>query len=104
MSHQLVKHIRYTPACRQLIAQFRTASSLLGEVVPDLEKFMKEYNLNCPAAAKRIKIGVPATVEFGDGVSNEANGHRTAKYVAETVQVHPLGHDKWNPGYFTSLL
>jgi ESCRT-I complex subunit VPS28 len=62
---------------------------LLGEVVPDLEKFMKEYNLNCPAAAKRIKIGVPATVEFGDGVSNEANGHRTAKYVAETVQVHP---------------
>lgn len=81
-----ITHTEYTPACRQLIAQFRTASSLLGEVVPDLEKFMKEYNLNCPAAAKRIKIGVPATVEFGDGVSNEASGHRTAKYVAETVQ------------------
>ncbi|KAF9585164.1 hypothetical protein BGW38_003648 [Lunasporangiospora selenospora] len=81
-----VTHTEYTPACRQLIAQFRTASSLLGDVVPDLEKFMKEYNLDCPAAAKRIKIGVPATVEFGDGVTNEANGHRTAKYVAETVQ------------------
>ncbi|KAG0196086.1 hypothetical protein BGX28_000144 [Mortierella sp. GBA30] len=81
-----ITHTEYTPACRQLIAQFRTALSLLGDVVPDLERFMKEYNLDCPAAAKRIKIGVPATVEFGDGVSNEANGHRTAKYVAETVQ------------------
>ncbi|KAF9278569.1 hypothetical protein BGZ68_008495 [Mortierella alpina] len=82
-----ITHTEYTPACRQLIAQFRTASSLLGDVVPDLEKFMKEYNLDCPAAAKRIKIGVPATVEFGDnGAPDEVNGHRTAKYVAETVE------------------
>ncbi|KAG0325102.1 hypothetical protein BGZ99_001068 [Dissophora globulifera] len=81
-----ITHTQYTPACGQLISQFKTASSLLGDVVPDLEKFMKEYNLDCPAAVKRIKIGVPATVEFGGGVSNEANGHKTAKYVAETVQ------------------
>ncbi|KAF9431223.1 hypothetical protein BGZ76_000504 [Entomortierella beljakovae] len=78
--------ITHTEACSQLIAQFKTASNLLGDVVPDLESFTKEYNLDCPAAVKRLKIGVPATVEFGDGVSNEANGHRTAKYVAETVQ------------------
>ncbi|KAG0006911.1 hypothetical protein BGZ65_001988 [Modicella reniformis] len=76
----------YASTCRQLVAQFKTASSLLGDLVPDLEKFMKEYNLNCPAAVKRIEIGVPATVEHGNSVSNEANGHRTAKYVAETVQ------------------
>ncbi|KAG0367228.1 hypothetical protein BGZ54_004220 [Gamsiella multidivaricata] len=82
-----ITHTQYTPECRQLIAQFKTASSLLGDVVPDLEKFMKEYNLDCPAAAKRIKIGVPATVEFGDGgASNEPSGHKSAKYIAETVQ------------------
>ncbi|KAI1321439.1 hypothetical protein EDD11_005130 [Mortierella claussenii] len=80
-----ITHTQYTPECRNLIAQFRTASSLLGDV--DLENFMKEYNLDCPAAVKRIRIGVPATVEFGDGgTSDEPNGHRTAKYVAETVQ------------------
>ncbi|ORY99531.1 VPS28 protein-domain-containing protein [Lobosporangium transversale] len=80
-----ITHTQYTPECRNLIAQYRTASNLLGDI--DLEKFMKEYNLDCPAAAKRIKIGVPATVEFGDGgASDEPNGHRTAKYVAETVQ------------------
>ncbi|KAF8981687.1 hypothetical protein BGZ46_002409 [Entomortierella lignicola] len=78
--------ITHTETCPQLIAQFKTASNLLGDVVPDLENFMKEYNLDCPAAVKRIKIGVPATVEFGDGVSSETNGHRTAKYVAETVK------------------
>ncbi|KAF9412904.1 hypothetical protein BGZ94_000895 [Podila epigama] len=69
------------------MAYIRSAVShtdLLGDVVPDLEKFMREYSLDCPAAAKRIKIGVPATVEFGDGGSNKASGH--LKYVAETVQ------------------
>ncbi|KAG0000836.1 hypothetical protein BGZ80_006222 [Entomortierella chlamydospora] len=81
-----ITHTEYTRTCPQLIAQFKTASNLLGDVVPDLEKFMKEYNLDCPAAVKRIKIGVPATVEFGDGASNEGNGHRNFKYVAETVQ------------------
>ncbi|KAG0040786.1 Vacuolar protein-sorting-associated protein 28 [Gryganskiella cystojenkinii] len=82
-----VVHTEYTPACAQLIAQFRAASSLLGDVMPDLERFMKEYNLDCPAAAKRIRIGVPATVEFGDGGgrANEGNGRVSARQVAETV-------------------
>jgi hypothetical protein len=79
---------RYSSNCRQLIAQFKTATSLLGDIVPDLENFVKDYNLNCPAAVKRLEIGVPATVEHGNSnVPNEANGHKTAKYVAEAVQV-----------------
>lgn len=76
---------RYSSTCRQLIAQFKTASSLLGDVVPDLEKFMKEYNLTCPAAVERIKIGVPATVEPDD--------YKIAKYVAEAVQVKTKKED-----------
>ncbi|GJJ73352.1 ESCRT-I complex subunit VPS28 [Entomortierella parvispora] len=82
-----VVHTEYTPACTQLIAQYRAASSLLGDVAPDLERFMKEYNLNCPAAAKRIRIGVPATVEFGDGgrSTESTNGRVSARLVAEVV-------------------
>ncbi|KAG0227613.1 hypothetical protein BGW42_004369 [Actinomortierella wolfii] len=80
-----VTHTEYTPACRQLISQFKTAMSLLGGVVPDVDNFMKEYSLDCTAAAKRIKIGVPATVEFGDGVSTEANGQRTVKAAVEST-------------------
>ncbi|KAF9366346.1 hypothetical protein BGX34_003991 [Mortierella sp. NVP85] len=83
----VVPDTEYSSNCRQLIAQFKTATSLLGDIVPDLEKFMKDYNLNCPAAVKRLEIGVPATVEHGNSnVPNEANGHKTAKYVAEAVQ------------------
>lgn len=50
---------------------------------------MKEYNLNCPAAAKRIRIGVPATVEFGDGgrPNESTNGRISARLVAEAVNV-----------------
>ncbi|KAF9165609.1 Vacuolar protein-sorting-associated protein 28 [Actinomortierella ambigua] len=65
--------------------QFKTAMSLLGDVVPDLEKFLKEYDLDCTAATKRIKIGVPATVEFGDGVNMEASGQRTVKAAVEAA-------------------
>lgn len=34
--------------------------------VPDVEKFMADYNMQCPMAAKRlIYSGMPATVEHG---------------------------------------
>ncbi|KAI9332721.1 vacuolar protein sorting-associated [Zopfochytrium polystomum] len=52
----------YTPACTKLIAQFKAARDL--GTVSDIEAFMKEYKLSCPAAIKRLlEIGVPATVE-----------------------------------------
>jgi ESCRT-I complex subunit VPS28 len=67
--------------CLQLIAQFKTCTSLLGI---DVKQFMREYGMNCPAATKRLlEIGVPATVE------HSVNDITTsAKNVAETVQVY----------------
>jgi hypothetical protein len=39
-------------------------SSLLSLQVPDVEKFMSEYNMQCPMAATRlIHSGLPATIE-----------------------------------------
>eukprot|EP00842_Homolaphlyctis_polyrhiza_P002164 jgi/Hompol1/2949/HPOL_003074-RA len=74
----------YTPACLKLIAQFKTAVSLLHDSVPDVRQFMLDYKLSCPAATKRlIEIGVPATVEHAtEAVASGAS----AKHVAETVQ------------------
>ena len=34
---------RYTPMCLQLIAQYKTATSLLGGV--DVRQFMRQYNV-----------------------------------------------------------
>lgn len=56
---------------------------MLGESVPDVERFIKDYQLDCPAAKHRLlNIGVPATVEFGGKGKTESHG----KLIAETTQ------------------
>ncbi|CAG8566591.1 2342_t:CDS:2 [Acaulospora colombiana] len=55
--------------------------NLVNDLIPDVEKFMKDYKLECPAAANRFKIGVPATIEH----SINHDPSKSAKYVAETV-------------------
>lgn len=73
----------YEPLCAKLIAQFRTLWETLKDTVPDVEKFMGDYNMQCPMAAKRlIYSGMPATVEHGKP-SVQSN---SAVAVAETVQ------------------
>ncbi|CAK0784930.1 hypothetical protein CVIRNUC_008135 [Coccomyxa viridis] len=74
----------YEPLCEKLIAQFRTLWETLRDMVPDVEKFMADYNMQCPMAAKRlIYSGMPATVEHGKPSSMQSN---SAVAVAETVQ------------------
>ena len=36
---------RYTQACAQLIAQYKTALNLVRDSVTDVEKFIKEYKV-----------------------------------------------------------
>ncbi|KAJ3330204.1 hypothetical protein HDU76_006221 [Blyttiomyces sp. JEL0837] len=70
----------YTPACTKLIAQFKTARDLCN--IPDLESFMQEFKLSCPAATKRlIEIGVPATVEHA--VAETGSSRQQIKVVAD---------------------
>ncbi|CAG8505432.1 43_t:CDS:2 [Dentiscutata heterogama] len=69
----------YTPSCAKLIAQYKTAMNLVCDLIPDVEQFMKEYKLKCPAAVNRFKIGVPATIE------HSIDPIKSAKYVAESV-------------------
>lgn len=75
----------YEPACQKLLAQFKTLSASLKHTVPDVEKFIQTYNLDCPLATRRlIHVGMPATLELGRaGVPESRN---SAVSVAETVQ------------------
>ena len=74
----------YTPACSKLITQFKSARNLLRDVVPDIEVFMGEYRMECPAAVNRLlTIGVPATVEHGAMHRDDAS--KSAQHVAEAV-------------------
>ncbi|KAI7845155.1 hypothetical protein COHA_001200 [Chlorella ohadii] len=73
----------YTPACERLIGQFKTLWDSIRSSVPDVEQFMATYNMQCPMAANRLKLGYPATFNFPAPSPNQAS---SAIAVAETVQ------------------
>lgn len=97
---------RYAPACTKILAQYKTIMKLVGDHVPSLEAFMQEYRarfflffpflphslflaqMDCTAAAHRLRVGVPATVEHA-AEEQGASGAEMAKQVAETTQVRP---------------
>eukprot|EP00245_Coleochaete_scutata_P007543 TRINITY_DN22995_c0_g1_i1.p1 TRINITY_DN22995_c0_g1~~TRINITY_DN22995_c0_g1_i1.p1 ORF type:complete len:230 (-),score=52.33 TRINITY_DN22995_c0_g1_i1:523-1161(-) len=72
----------YEPACLNLITQFRSLRNSIKEMVPDWERFVVTYKMDCPAAVHRLKVGVPATMEH----KLSAPSKNDAVAVAETVQ------------------
>ncbi|CAI5956956.1 unnamed protein product [Closterium sp. NIES-64] len=80
----LISPADYEPACAKLIGQFRTLRTALQGAVPDIERFMTTYKMDCPAAKNRLLVaGVPATVEHKSATVE--SGSATVA-VAETVQ------------------
>jgi len=74
----------YTSACSKLIAQYRTAKDGLSDKIADIAAFLVEFNIQAPAAYKRLeKIGVPATVEHGGSQKPQKSSEI---YVAAAVQ------------------
>ncbi|KZO92850.1 vacuolar protein sorting-associated protein 28 [Calocera viscosa TUFC12733] len=74
---------QYTPACTRLLAQYKTMLKLVPEEVPSLEAFMRRYNMDAPAAAHRLSLGIPATVEHASSSSDSSD---SPQRVAETTQ------------------
>eukprot|EP00954_Amorphochlora_amoebiformis_P026732 1380991-Amorphochlora_amoeboformis.AAC.2 len=61
-----VAESKYTESCKKLISQFKTLKAASAQVVPNIDKFMTEYKMDCKAARHRLlRVGVPATVEYG---------------------------------------
>ncbi|GIL79920.1 hypothetical protein Vretimale_12538 [Volvox reticuliferus] len=76
---------RYEEACGKLIGQFKVLWASMKDTVPNVEKFMSDYNMQCPMAATRLlHSGIPATVEHRTKQSNDSDPE--ALGVAETVQ------------------
>ncbi|KXZ55649.1 hypothetical protein GPECTOR_2g1199 [Gonium pectorale] len=76
---------QYEEACGKLIGQFRVLWSSMKDTVPSVEKFMSDYNMQCPMAATRLlHSGMPATVEHRTKQSRASDPE--ALGVAETVQ------------------
>ncbi|KAJ1664236.1 Vacuolar protein-sorting-associated protein 28 [Coemansia sp. RSA 1813] len=71
----------YTAECNKLLLQHKSVSQMIGD--EDLNTFFVKYKLNCPAANRRLEVGIPSTIEHGNSSGTSRNN---AKYVAKTVQ------------------
>ncbi|KAA1098107.1 Vacuolar protein-sorting-associated protein 28 [Puccinia graminis f. sp. tritici] len=80
----MISRIRYTPACGRLLGHFKTLLNLVGGDLQWIQNFMAEYRMDCQAAANRIRVGVPATVEHSSEEGNESS--KASRGVAETTQ------------------
>jgi len=79
----------YTANCKKLLVQFKAAfKQVQGEEFPTVEKFVKKYRLDCPAALERIKEDRPITIKDDRG--------NTGKAIADTVSTFITLMDKLN--------
>ncbi|KAF2470956.1 vacuolar protein sorting-associated protein-like protein Vps28 [Lindgomyces ingoldianus] len=57
----------YTERCSRLLKQYKSnlADETVARAFGDLETFKREWNMECPRATERLRVGIPATVEQG---------------------------------------
>ncbi|KAF2017785.1 vacuolar protein sorting-associated protein-like protein Vps28 [Aaosphaeria arxii CBS 175.79] len=57
----------YTETCSRLLKQYKSnlADETVAKAFGDLESFKREWDMECPRATERLRIGIPATVEQG---------------------------------------
>ena len=57
----------YTETCSRLLKQYKSnlADETVARAFGDLESFKREWDMECPRATERLRVGIPATVEQG---------------------------------------
>ena len=84
----------YATQCSRLLGQYKTVIKLITDPSQppayrfhDVHAFMQHFHMDHPAAAHRLALGIPATIEHG---GNETTGPASqgvgAQIVAETTQ------------------
>ncbi|KAJ2080257.1 Vacuolar protein-sorting-associated protein 28 [Coemansia sp. RSA 988] len=77
-----VSATEYTAECNKLLLQYKTVSQMVS--AKELNDFPRTYRLNCPAAMRRLEVGIPSTIEHSNSGSGLSGNN--AKYVAKAVQ------------------
>ncbi|KAF4301999.1 putative vacuolar protein sorting-associated protein [Botryosphaeria dothidea] len=60
-----IHETEYTETCSRLLKQYKSnlANETVAKVFVDLDTFKREWDLDCPRATERLRVGIPATVE-----------------------------------------
>ncbi|KAF2112189.1 VPS28 protein-domain-containing protein [Lophiotrema nucula] len=80
----------YTEACSRLLKQYKSnlADETVARTFGDLESFKREWDLECPRATERLRVGIPATVEQGTShkPSQQGGDNRDATLVISATE------------------
>ncbi|KAJ8114571.1 hypothetical protein OPT61_g3580 [Boeremia exigua] len=66
----------YTETCSRLLKQYKSnlADETIAKAFGDLDQFKREWDLDCPRATERLRVGVPITVEQGPSRTTAQQG------------------------------
>ncbi|KAJ6231067.1 vacuolar protein sorting-associated protein [Anaeramoeba flamelloides] len=74
----------YTNECWKMISQFKTALSAVGIGIKEVPKWLKEKDIDLPAASKVLIVtGVPSTVTHGLGITD--SNQNSSVFIFETA-------------------
>ncbi|KAF2753176.1 ESCRT-1 complex, Vps28 subunit [Pseudovirgaria hyperparasitica] len=71
-----MKEVEYTDTCSRLLKQYKSVlnNDTVAKAFVDIETFTREWDMECPRATERIRVGIPATVEASSYKSTTNNG------------------------------
>ncbi|KAI9836996.1 MAG: hypothetical protein M1819_000645 [Sarea resinae] len=71
-----ITEAEYTETCNRLLKQYKSnlSDETVSRVFVDLDAFKREWNMECPRATERLRVGIPATVEQPSHNSATNNG------------------------------
>ncbi|KZF22013.1 ESCRT-1 complex, Vps28 subunit [Xylona heveae TC161] len=60
-----IAETEYTETCNRLLKQYKSnlSDDTVAKAFVDLETFKNEWEIECPRATERLRVGLPATVE-----------------------------------------
>ncbi|KAF2707286.1 VPS28-domain-containing protein [Pleomassaria siparia CBS 279.74] len=66
----------YTETCSRLLKQYKSnlADETVARAFGDLETFKREWDMECPRATERLRVGIPITVEQGPTHPHNSQG------------------------------
>ncbi|CBX97646.1 hypothetical protein IAQ61_001141 [Plenodomus lingam] len=78
----------YTETCNRLLKQYKSnlANDTVANAFGDLDKFTKEWHMECPRALERLRVGIPATVEQGPSKPSQQGDFADATLVMNATE------------------
>ncbi|CAN9337486.1 unnamed protein product [Alternaria alternata] len=78
----------YTETCNRLMKQYKSnlANETVAQAFGTLDQFAKEWQMECPRAIERLRVGIPATIEQGPSRPTQGGDFADATLVVNATE------------------